>query len=141
MQQVEKVEYSPGVEPSGWGPGDLLDPDEPLNVPKIAYPRNHQKPTSMQVQEGLLASSSLAQVSPTEWSRGLDPKGGSSWVFMGWSRGFSEGIKEIFFPFHSDMRERVGEFLKLCFHSDMGLSVKDGLQSFLELTWATGRSC
>ena len=32
---------------------------------------------------------------------------------------------------HSDIGERMGEFLKLCFHSDMGLSVKGVLSSVL----------
>ena len=40
----------------------------------------------------------------------MAPKVGYSWVFMGWSRGFSEGVEEFL---HSDMEERVGEFLKL----------------------------
>ena len=39
---------------------------------------------------------------------------------MGWSRGFSEGVEEFF---HSDMGERVGEFLKICFPSFPFLSV------------------
>ena len=58
----------------------------------------------------------------TQWSRDLDPEGGYSWVFMGWSRGFSEGVEE---------------FLKLCLLSNTGLSVsvKGVLSSVLTLIW------
>ena len=49
----------------------------------------------------------------------MDPEGGYSWVFMGWSRGFSEGVEEFL---HSDMEARVGEFLKLLVpHSNKGV--------------------
>ena len=60
----------------------------------------------MQVHEGLLTSSSLGPSIPDTAEQGLGPQVGFSWVFMGWSRGFPEGVEE---------------FLKLCSHSDMGL--------------------
>ena len=52
----------------------------------------------------------------------MDPEGGYRWVFMGWSRGFLEEVEE---------------FLKLCFHSNMGLSVsiKGVLSSVFILIW------
>ena len=58
----------------------------------------------------------------TQQTRDLDPEGGYSWVFLGWSRGFSEGVEE---------------FLKLCFHSNMGLfvSIKGVLSSVFILIW------
>ena len=47
---------------------------------------------------------------------------GYSWVFTGWSRGLPEGVEEFLkFCFHSDMGlPAMG--VKLCSHSDMGLS-------------------
>ena len=59
---------------------------------------------------------------------------GYSWVFMGWSSGFSEGVEEFF---HSDMGERLVEFLKICFPSNTGLSVsvKGILSSVFFLIW------
>ena len=59
---------------------------------------------------------------------------GYSWVFMGWSRRFPEGVEEFL---HSDMGERVGEFLKICFPSNTGLSVsvKGVLSSVFILIW------
>ena len=67
-----------------------------------------------------LQARTWVQVYPTQRSRDLDPEVGYSWDFMGRSRGFSEEVEEFF---HSDMGERVGEFLKICFHSNTGLSV------------------
>ena len=64
----------------------------------------------MQVHEGLLASSSLGPSVPVTVEQGLGLEVGSSWIFMGWSRGFLV---------------RMGEFLKpLVPHCDMELSVK-----------------
>ena len=61
----------------------------------------------MQVQEGLLASLSLGPSIPDTTEQGLSPRGGFQLSFMAWSRGFPEGVEE---------------FLKLCSHSNMGLS-------------------
>ena len=70
----------------------------------------------MQAHEGLLASWSLGPSVPVTRSRDLDSEVGYSWIFMGWSRGFSV---------------RVGEFLKMLGpHSDMGLSAKGNVCSF-----------
>ena len=72
----------------------------------------------MQTHEVLLASSSLGPSIPDRAEQGLGPEVGYSWVFMGWSRRFSEGMEE---------------FLKFCLHSDMGLS--RALSSVLILIW------
>ena len=55
---------------------------------------------------------------PTQQSRDLDPEVGFSLVFIGWSRGSSEGVEE---------------FLKFCLHFDMGLLRP--LSSVLILIW------
>ena len=61
----------------------------------------------MQAHEGLLASSSLGPSIPDTAEQGLGPRSGLQLgFFIGWSRGFSEGVEE---------------FLKFCLHSDMGL--------------------
>ena len=80
----------------------------------------------------------------------MDPEGGYSWVFMGWSRGFSEGVEEFLkLSFHSNtglsvsvkgvlssvlilIWDFLSRALKLCAHSDMGLSVKGILRFFLQ---------
>ena len=61
----------------------------------------------MQVHEGLLTSSSLGPSISETVEQGLGPRGRFQLSFMGWSREFPE---------------RVEEFLKLCLHSNMGLS-------------------
>lgn len=46
-----------------------------------------------------LQARAWVQVYSTQQIRGLDPEVGYSWVFMGWSRGFSERVEQfIFFP-------------------------------------------
>ena len=73
----------------------------------------------MQTHERLFTSSSLGPSIPNTAEQGLGPP---KWVtagfFIGWSRGFSEG---------------VGEFLKFCLHFHMGLS--RALSSVLILIW------
>ena len=44
--------------------------------PKIANPRNHQKPTLMQTHEGLFTSLSLCPCIPDTVEQGLGPRGG-----------------------------------------------------------------
>ena len=62
----------------------------------------------MQTHEGLFTCSSLGPSIPDTAEQAL---GSWNWVtagfFIGWSRGFSEGVEE---------------FLRFCLHSDMGLS-------------------
>ncbi|XP_077700453.1 uncharacterized protein LOC144281356 isoform X2 [Canis aureus] len=64
--------------------------------PKIANPRNHQKPTLMQTHEGLFTSSSLCPSIPDTVEQGLGPPGhrGSShsvamWTPLLWTLGCS----------------------------------------------------
>ena len=54
-----------------------------------------------------LQARAWVQEYPTQQSRDLDPEVGFRLVFIGWSRGSSEGLEE---------------FLKFCLHFDMGLS-------------------
>ena len=73
----------------------------------------------MQVHEGLFASSSLGPSIPDRVEQGLGPQSALQLgFFIGWSRGFSEGVEE---------------FLKFCLHFDMGLS--RALSSVLILRW------
>ena len=88
-------------------------------VPKIANPRNHQGADTDASARGFISKPELGSKytryrGAVTWT--------SKWVtagfFIGWSRGFSEGVEE---------------FLKFCLHSDMGLS--RALSSILILIW------
>ena len=108
----------------------LLVLDTLFVVPKIANPRNHQGADTDASHEGLLASSSLGPSILHTAEQGLGPQSGL--YFIGWSRGFSEGVEEFLkFCLHSDMG-LMG--IELCSHSNMGLSTM-GLGSVVFLIW------
>ena len=80
-------------------------------MPKIANPRNHQGANTDANMRGFiykleLGSKYTLQSRAEAWT----PKWVTAEFFMGWSRGFSEGVEEFFFSY---MGERVGEFLKI----------------------------
>ena len=89
--------------------------------PRLRIRETTEEPTPMQVQEGLLTSSSLRPSRPDTVEQGLGPHGGFQLNFMGWFRGPPEGVEKFLkFCLHSDMEAFKG--IKLCSHSNMGLS-------------------
>ena len=78
-------------------------------MPKIANPRNHQGADTDASAQGFISKLELGSKYTRHSGAGTwTPKWVTAGFFMGWSRGFSEGVEE---------------FLKLCFHSNTGLSV------------------
>ena len=88
-------------------------------VPKIANPRNHQGADTDANPPGFIYKLELGSKYTRQSGAGTwTPKWVTAGFFIGWSRGFSEGVEE---------------FLKFCLHSDMGLS--RALSSVLILIW------
>ena len=78
-------------------------------MPKIANLRNPQGADSDAHARGFISKFELgSQYTQHSGAGTLTPKWVTAGFFMGWSRGFSEGVEE---------------FLKLCFYPNMGLSV------------------
>ena len=81
-------------------------------MPKIANLRNHQEAHTDANTRGFIYRLELgSKYTPYSRAGAWTAKWVTAGFFMGWSRGFSEGVEE-FFP-HSNMRERVGTFLKI----------------------------
>ena len=88
-------------------------------MPKIANPGNDQGANRHAGARGFIYKLQLGSKYTRHREQGLGPRSGLQLgFFMGWSRGFSEGVEE---------------FLKFCLHSDMGLS--RALSSVLILIW------
>ena len=88
-------------------------------VPKIMYPRNHQRANTDANTGGFIYKLELGSRNTRHSRAGTwTPKWVTAGFFIGWSGGFSEGVEE---------------FLKFCLHSDMGLS--RALSSVLILIW------
>ena len=88
-------------------------------VPKVANPRNHQRADTDANTRGFIYKLELrSKYTPHSRAGAWTPKWVTAGFFMGWSRGFSEGVEE---------------FLKFCLHSDVGLS--RALSSVLILIW------
>ena len=88
-------------------------------MPKIANPRNHQGADTDASAQGFISKLELGSKCARHSRAGTwAPKWVTAGFFIGWSRGFSEGVEE---------------FLKFCLHSDMGLS--RALSSVLILRW------
>ena len=96
-------------------------------VPKIANPRNHQGANTNASSGGFISKLELGSKYTRHSGAGTwTPKWATAGFFMGWSRGFSEGVEE---------------FLKFCLHSEMWLSGAWSsllilIWGFLSLAWA-----
>ena len=63
--------------------------------PKIANLRNHQGADTDASTRGFISKLELGSKYTRHSGRDLDLEVSYSWVFMGWSRGFSEGVEEF----------------------------------------------
>ena len=111
-------------------------------VPKIANLRNHQGANTDASTQGFIYKFERgSKYTPHNRAGAWTLKWVTAGFFMGWSREFSEGVEECFFPIPI-CGERGGEFLKickgfseLCSLSDMGLPAKGVLSFVLILIW------
>ena len=87
-------------------------------MPKIVNPRNHQGADTDANTRGFIYKLELGSKYTRHSGAGTWTRDGFQLSFKGWSREFPEGGEE---------------FLKLCLHSDMGLS--RALSSVLILIW------
>ena len=77
-------------------------------MPKIANPRNHQGADTYASTRGFIYKLELgSKYTPHSRAGAWTLRWVTAGFFMGWSRGFSEGVEE---------------FLKFCLHFDMGPS-------------------
>ena len=96
-------------------------------MPKIANPRNHQGANFDASTRGFISKLELGSKYTGHSRAGTwTPKWVTAGFFIGWSRGFSEGMEE---------------FLKFCLHFDMGLSRASSsvlilIWDFLPQVWA-----
>ena len=97
--------------------------EEKINVvvPKIVNPRNHQGADTEASARGFISKLELGSKYTRHSGAGTwTPKWVTAGFFIGWSRGFSEEVKEFLkFCLHSDMGLKG---IELCSHSNMGLS-------------------
>ena len=104
-------------------------------MPKIVNPRNHQGAATDASGQRFISKLELGSKCTRHSGAGTwTPRwvtAGFLWAGLG---DFQKGWRNFF---HSDMGERVGEFLKICFPSNTGfsVSVKGILSSVFFLIW------
>ena len=103
-------------------------------VPKIVNPRNHQGADTDASTRGFISKLQLGSKYTRHSGAGTwTPRWVTAGFFIGWSKGFSEGVEEFLkFYLHSNNMGLKG--IELCSLSNMGLSTT-GVGSVVFLIW------